>query len=547
MLHLINGLLIFWLLILLSPQAVSRDTANQTFFAAIVTTIWLVHPLQVSTVLYAVQRLVSLSTLFMLAALITYVKARYLALNRPIIGATLAVFGVTAFLTLGLLSKEIAILTPVLILIIELIFFRFKYPTGSTRFRLSRVTFLVIAAAPVALAALGAVALFPSFLQPYSGREFSLLERLLTEQHALATYLKLIFLPFPANMSLFHDSFPIVRALTPATVFYFAIVALIIFAVYQRKVQPWIAFGILWFFGCHLLESTFLPLELVFEHRNYLALLGPAVIVVVLIQSALSHASANRLFPPVIAFLIAILAFNTHARAMVWSNHELLLRANYENYPASSRVLTGLIAISSAKGDNQAALNYLRELQAAKDDSAAPYILEIEFFCNAEEEAESAINNALERLESGVIDVFTMNALRSISNKVWKGHCPAITRRQLEELLNRAASTGNYNTKIACHIHEANTRLYILESDETAALASFKKAQRACSAVGKTTYGQLIDVLLRFALAVDQIPFAIDVMSESPGSLTFEHPLKSLPDWMILEDHDVRTRLKSSY
>ena len=37
---------------------------------------------------------------------------------------------------------------------------------------------------------------------------------------------------------------------------------------------PVLAFAVCWFLACHLLESSALPLELVFEHRNYQASVG---------------------------------------------------------------------------------------------------------------------------------------------------------------------------------------------------------------------------------------------------------------------------------
>ena len=97
----------------------------------------------------------------------------------------------------------------------------------------------------------------------------------MTQAHVIALYLKLFFVPIPGTMSLFHDNFPITHALDGTTVLLLVgYVAAIVGAFALRQRAPWIGFGILWFFACHLLESTLIPLELVFEHRNYLAILG---------------------------------------------------------------------------------------------------------------------------------------------------------------------------------------------------------------------------------------------------------------------------------
>ena len=69
----------------------------------------------------------------MLAALICYVKGRILAHALPFAGATLSLLGVTLFGILGLLSKEIAALLPLLILTIEWFFFRFEFKSRQER------------------------------------------------------------------------------------------------------------------------------------------------------------------------------------------------------------------------------------------------------------------------------------------------------------------------------------------------------------------------------------------------------------------------------
>jgi len=54
----------------------------------------------------------------------------------------------------------------------------------------------------------------------------------------------------------------------------FVIAVLVIFAFVTRKKYPLIFFGVLWFFIGHILESSFIPLDLYFEHRNYLPMVG---------------------------------------------------------------------------------------------------------------------------------------------------------------------------------------------------------------------------------------------------------------------------------
>ena len=207
----------------------------------------------------------------------------------------------------------------------------------------------------------------------HGGRGFSGLERLLTQTHVLALYLKLFLFPVPSSMSLFHDTFPLTRQLDLATLllilgYSFALIA----ALAIGKRAPWIAFGIVWFFVCHLLESTIIPLELVFEHRNYLATLGLSATVTAAAWSILQAARLQRLALPFAGMLLLILGLNTAARASVWGDLELLLRTEYAARPHSVRVLSELATFESKRGHQAAAIDYLNQLLALDIADAGP-------------------------------------------------------------------------------------------------------------------------------------------------------------------------------
>ncbi|MGB5832388.1 MAG: hypothetical protein WBG92_10415, partial [Thiohalocapsa sp.] len=325
-LHLLNGLLVFWLIYLLARQPGLKPSnsagpgLSPAWIALAITALWLLHPLHVSTVLYAVQRLVLLASLFMLAALICYVKGRTLARTRPVAGAVLVLIGVGLFGLLGLLSKEIAALMPLLIGLIEWFFFGLRFDSARERTAIRIVLLLVVVVPMVA----GVLALIPQ-LQGWWGwhpsRGFSGAERLMTQAHVLAFYLKLFFIPIPGTMSLFHDNFPISHALDGTTLLLIAgYMAAVVGAIALRDRAPWIGFGILWFLTCHLLESTRIPLELVFEHRNYLAILGLCIGLVGASAWVLSRLHARRIGPDLLAAVLVILSFNTAVRAKDWSD-----------------------------------------------------------------------------------------------------------------------------------------------------------------------------------------------------------------------------------
>ncbi|MBZ0091283.1 MAG: hypothetical protein K8F27_03560, partial [Sulfuricellaceae bacterium] len=107
---------------------------------------------------------------------------------------------------------------------------------------------------------------------------FSLGERLLTQARILLDYVGKIVLPRPHVFGLFFDDYPVSRGwfAPPATLLaVLSLAALAASAFGLRRRAPVYSFAVLWFFAGHLIESTVIPLELYFEHRNYLPMAGP--------------------------------------------------------------------------------------------------------------------------------------------------------------------------------------------------------------------------------------------------------------------------------
>ena len=122
--HLLTGWLVFLVCRELVRALVQRDEAvSAEWVAAIVASLWLIHPLNLTAVLYVVQRMASLATLFSLWAIYLYMRGRVQLGGggwRPIYVA----LGLA--LPLALLSKETGALIPPLLLLIEWLCFRFE-------------------------------------------------------------------------------------------------------------------------------------------------------------------------------------------------------------------------------------------------------------------------------------------------------------------------------------------------------------------------------------------------------------------------------------
>jgi hypothetical protein len=340
--HLANGLLVFAIARLLVPRLVPtrRDggVAHADTLALVTAALWLLHPLHVSTVAYVVQRMNELAALFTLAGLYCYVDGRLRSLQgEP--GLAQGIVGLCLFTALAVFSKENGALAFGYALVIEAIAFRFAVTNIGQR-RALQVLFGITIALP-ALLAVAFLATHPHWPgTAYAARDFTLGQRLLSEARVLCDYLIWTFVPNPAWMSIFHDDIRVSAGLLdPATtlaavLFLLALVAL---AWRWRMRTPAFAFAVAWFLVGHAMESTILPLELVFEHRNYLPAAGVWLGVVCMAAPWL-----GRRFPPralAIAGTAIVLAFAalTGWRATVWGDPLRLALTDAANHPASAR------------------------------------------------------------------------------------------------------------------------------------------------------------------------------------------------------------------
>jgi hypothetical protein len=335
-LHLLTGLAVFFLVRRLM-QVVSKDetdTRRATWVALLATTFWLLHPIHVSTVLYAVQRMTQLSTLGLVVALYAYVAARQrLARGESALGWFAAVPLAGAFAFLG---KENAVLLPGLLLAMELTILRgVSAPERRRQLTVARIVFI---AAPILLG-LAYLVTHPGLLG-YSGRPFSLEERGLTQTRVLWHYLYWLAVPDIRSFGLFHDDIVLSTSLTAPLTTSLAIAGhavLLTTALWMSRRWPVFAFAVLFFYAAHALESTILPLEMVFEHRNYLASIGPLLFLAYAIIVIAERHAVARMARVLGVALLAAYALVTFVRVDNWSSFEKFVFSGVENHPASPR------------------------------------------------------------------------------------------------------------------------------------------------------------------------------------------------------------------
>lgn len=324
---------------------------------------WAAHPLQVSAVLYTVQRIQTMGTLFVVLALLAYVHAR-----RAQIAGQPGRTGMMACVLLWVMAlgcKEDSALLPAYTLAIELTVLRFAAAdAGTTRFL--KKSYLAATVAAVAIYALWVV---PHYWRSDTlpGRGFSTAERLLTQPRVLCMYLWQIVVPLPQHMPFYYDWLQPSRTLLqpwttlPALA---TVLALLLVAWHTRKRLPLFALGIMLFFASHIITSNVVGLELAFEHRNHFALIGA----VLAMGSLLTHIGTRLGFKPAASgavgvVALAALAYGTAVRAHTWSSSASIAAVGTKSAPASGRAWVGLCASQFKAGGGAVAHN--PELDAA--------------------------------------------------------------------------------------------------------------------------------------------------------------------------------------
>jgi hypothetical protein len=344
LLHLLNGIGIF-LLCRLTGRVYVRIhqldalSGNVERWALLASAFWLLSPVNLSPVLYVVQRMAGLSTFFVILAMISYVAGRQRMLDGRG-GLWLAVGLTPALGALAFLAKESGGLLFPLLLVMEWVLLQFNTATAIQR-RVLLAFFLITTALPATAAALYLAVDQHWILSGYATRSFTLLERLMTETRVLWFYLQLLLAPVYSQLGFYHDDFAVsTGVLQPPTTLLaiLALVAALLYAIQSRKSNPILSFGILFFFVGHSLESSFVPLEIIHEHRNYLPGIGVYMVLAYYLAVFATQRGLSMAGTGVAALLLILFSYTTLLRSADWSNQQTLILAEASNHPDSPRV-----------------------------------------------------------------------------------------------------------------------------------------------------------------------------------------------------------------
>jgi tetratricopeptide (TPR) repeat protein len=242
-----------------------RYQNKATVIAALSAAFWASHPIHVTAVTYIVQRMASMAGMFYIMAMYFYLKFR--TADRDYRKAVfISLFGLVT--VCALLTKE-----NTLMLGYALLFYDFILIQGIGNARIRRLVLWGLGmAGAVGMAGLLYTDMdLRQVVASYDIRPFSPLERLLTQPRVMFVYLSLIAVPMTSRMTILHDieiSRAFLSPVTTALSIVGLIVCLIAMLRWARK-YPLAAYCGLFFFLNHMIEGSFLNLELIYEHRNY--------------------------------------------------------------------------------------------------------------------------------------------------------------------------------------------------------------------------------------------------------------------------------------
>jgi hypothetical protein len=352
--HLLNGLLLFLLVreLFRLRAAVLGKCTQHNLSAAVIAGTWLLLPINVTGVAYVSQRMEALANIFTFLGLFWYLRARRQHYTG-VAGVTMLWLSVVVCTGLGLTAKEDAALLPLYTACVEFTITGFRDRDG--RWCKSAIwTHVTVLILPMIA---GLVWIAPRIFHGVSSyRNFTTAQRLLTEPRVLVDYIGWTLVPNLDALTFYHDDIAVSHGLfaPPTTALaILVLLALLGVALWQRKTRPLFCLGILWFFAGHSMTATIIPLELVFEHRNYFPSTGLllAATSLIALEPGWDRPVAKTL---IAAGCIAFFGFTTYLRALEWSNPIRLAYSEALKRPDSQRAQYELArTLILAAGENE--------------------------------------------------------------------------------------------------------------------------------------------------------------------------------------------------
>lgn len=436
-LHLANGLLLFTVLARLG-RALDWSERRAAVAAVTGASAWMLHPFFVSTTLYVVQREAMLPATFTLISLMGYLTSRQAAAVGAIRPAALGLLSTVGVCTLlAGLTKANGILIPLLVLTVH-----FVMPAKPYLRRFDRLcAWTLVPPGLIVLLALCWTAIGALGDPPIPLRGWSVMQRLLTEPAILWDYMAQLWLVQPTSSSLLHDDVAVATRWNSPWYTMLAVAtwgAVTVAACIGRRRAPALAAGLLFFLAGHLIESTAIPLELYFEHRNYL----PSLLLFWYPGALLGAVRSNARIAAMLAAVCTLLGSLTYTLSRTWGEPIIQAAEWAHTHPDSPRAQAYAAQMYSSAGQTSLARATIE--RAARRFDAEPQVALnlIDIHCQSGSVTNADVRYAelsflKAQREPGPL---LLSWMTRAAERVRNGSCQGLTRDDLERILVNATN-----------------------------------------------------------------------------------------------------------
>lgn len=378
LIHLINAVLLAVCVYRLSMQRMV-NRRNSIIIAAATASLWVLMPLLATSSLLVVQRMTTLSATFMLLGLLGYLSARARIHTRPkraLLGMSVSLVAGTVLATL---TKESGSLLPAFVLVLEVTVLD---RPGAIKTRIWRTWQFIFLVSPLLLllAYLASWLQYPDDL--LARREFNAWERLLTQTRVLWIYLSKAVVGLPVQLGVYQYPPTVSRSLMDPATFLASLTWLsaLLASIFWRRRYPLFAVAVLWYLAGHLIESTVVGLELYFEHRNYMPIIGPLFGLCSFLVLHLGPRQ-HRVAAVLVSVLAIVNAWFLYSFANLSGDPSLAARYWAKHYPESPRAVLRMATYRLAEEGPEPALQAVDSFVTAHPEHAHMRISALNLLC----------------------------------------------------------------------------------------------------------------------------------------------------------------------
>ena len=421
LIHLGNAVLLAWFLFRLALLR-GTDRGNAALVAGFAAGAWVLMPLLASSSMLVVQRMTTLSATFVFLGLAAYLTARVRLDRQPAMALIAMSASLVTATVLATLSKESGALLPVLVLALELTVLERPSRLAARTWRIWQAIFLLTPLLLI-LAYLGDRAVYPEAMELRRG--YGVWERVLTEAHILWSYLAKATVGIPGQLGVFQTAPEVRRSiLDPFTLLAsLSWVALFVAAIVWRRRYPLAALAVLWFLAGHLLESSVVPLELYFEHRNYVPVVGPLFAAGSLL--VLGPARLRQVATVAAPLFLLLSAYWLFIFASLWGEPSTASRYWALRYPDSVRAVTTMASYQLAEEGPVKALQTIDRFVIRHPEHAYLRIQELNLLClfSPDQDHGATVRQVKRELADAVFTFTAGDMLSQLFSTVAGGQC----------------------------------------------------------------------------------------------------------------------------